>query len=381
MNVSRPYLSVVVPAHQAAGVLPLSLAGLRDSELPRQCWELIVVDDASEDDTSLVAAEYADAVIRLPCKPRGPAYTRNRGCEASQGEILVFVDSDVVVHAETLSQFAALFAADPDLAAAFGSYDSRPTGSGVVSQYRNLMHHYVHQRGGGEAETFWAGCGAVRREVFMAVGMFDEWHYPRPQIEDLELGRRMCRSGHRILLCPEIQGTYLKRWTIGNMLATDLKDRGVPWMQLLLQEGAAAASATLNVRATDRWCTALIGAALLSVAAAIALWMTPPLLVAVGAPAVVVFLNRAFYAFLRRERGVLFAAAAIPLHLLYYVLNGVSVIVGSLVYTLFGGPLPSDDASAQEAIGIRTWPPGPRPPASGFWNPPDHGKGRGAHRP
>ena len=72
----RPFMSVIVPAHNAAGMLPRSLGGLRNSDLPRDRWELIVVDDGSTDETSLIAARYADTVVTLPGRahgPRGPA--------------------------------------------------------------------------------------------------------------------------------------------------------------------------------------------------------------------------------------------------------------------------------------------------------------------
>ena len=58
----------------------------------------------------------------------------------------------------------------------------------MVSQYRNLLHHFVHQHGHAEASTFWAGCGAIRRAAFDAVGGFDAARFPRPSIEDIELG-------------------------------------------------------------------------------------------------------------------------------------------------------------------------------------------------
>ena len=69
MRPPRPYLSVIVPAHQSADILPKSLAALRASDLPREGWELIVVDDASTDDTALVAARYADTVVQLAGNP------------------------------------------------------------------------------------------------------------------------------------------------------------------------------------------------------------------------------------------------------------------------------------------------------------------------
>jgi len=200
----RPLLSVVVPAHNGTKVLPLSLPALAASDLPRACWELIVVDDASGDATAEMAASYADLVVRLAGAPHGPAYARNRGVEVARGDVVAFIDADVVVHPDTLRRIAWQFANDPELGAVFGSYDDRPPSPGLVSQYRNLLHHYHHQENPGEAETFWAGCGAVRTSVFREAGMFDEWHYRRPSIEDIELGHRIRRLDRRILLRPEI---------------------------------------------------------------------------------------------------------------------------------------------------------------------------------
>jgi glycosyltransferase involved in cell wall biosynthesis len=187
----RPLMSVVMPAHNAAGMLPRTLAALRNSDLPRSRWELIVVDDGSGDETSLIAARYADTVVTLPGKASGPAYARNRGFEVSRGDIIVFIDADCIVHPDTLSRFEEFLGSDPDLGAIFGSYDDKPPASGLMSQYRNLVHHYVHHQNAGEVETFWAAAGAIRRDVFAEVGMYDEWHYSKPQIEDIELGARI----------------------------------------------------------------------------------------------------------------------------------------------------------------------------------------------
>jgi glycosyltransferase involved in cell wall biosynthesis len=364
---SLPFLSVIVPAHQGAKVLPHSLAALEASDLPRECWELIVVDDASHDDTSLIAARYADTVIRLPGTPNGPAYARNRGFEASRGEILVFIDADVAVHTDTLRRFALLFAHDAELGAAFGSYDPEPVGPGLVSQYRNLLHHYVHQQSVGEAETFWAGCGAIRRDVFRDVGLFDEWHFPRPQIEDIELGRRIRRSGYRVLLRPEIQATHLKEWTFRQVVTTDFTSRGVPWMRLLLQEGRSAASQALNLSIVAKLCTALVGLGLAALVAALLLQARWALLLAGVAFLVVVLLNAGFYTFLWRVRGAWFTLRAIPLHLLYYFINGLSAISGWALHHLVGAPRPSHEVAARSAMGVKTWPPTPARPTSSVW--------------
>jgi GT2 family glycosyltransferase len=361
-------MSVIVPAYRGATVLPLSLSALLRSELSREAWELIVVDDGSPDETAVVAARYADTVVRLPRKPSGPAYARNRGVETARGEILVFVDADVCVHRDTLSRMLALFDEHADIAAVFGSYDSTPSHPGVVSEFRNLLHHFVHHRDAGDAETFWAGCGAVRAEVFRSVGMFDEWHYARPQIEDIELGRRLRNGGHRIQLRPEIQGTHLKRWTLKDFLSTDFKHRGVPWTRLLLQEGPNGSSETLNLRVSEKVCTALAGLGWVSVIAALVLASWWPLLaipllsLAIGA------INRAFYQFIARERGLRFAIAMLPLHTLYYGMNVVSAMFGWLLHILLGEPQAPVNVAAGAGMDLKVWPPSPSRPMAGVWS-------------
>ena len=110
----------------------------------------------------------------------------------------------------TRSRASARFRGGPTLTAVFGSYDDAPAEPGVVSQFRNLLHHHVHQQGAGEATTFWAGLGAVRADAFRAAGGFDAERYPLPSVEDIDLGTRLSRNGGRILLDPLIQGTHLK---------------------------------------------------------------------------------------------------------------------------------------------------------------------------
>ncbi len=361
-----PYLSVIVPAHQAVEVLPRCLDAITRSDFPRDRMELIVVDDASSDETALVAAETADRVIRLPGNPRGPAYARNRGVELSRGEVVVFVDSDVLVHPDTLSGFARVLEQRPDVAAVFGSYDDEPEDPGMVSQYRNLLHHYVHLRNAGEAQTFWAGCGAVRKKALEDVGLYDEWHYARPQIEDIELGRRLSRHGHTILLDPTIQGTHLKRWTLWGMLSTDFRHRGVPWMWLILHEGSEAASA-LNTRSIEKWSTALMGLSL--AALLLALVTTEPafLALAVIGPAFAMLANARLFGYLARKRGITFAAGAIPLHMGYYVVNSLSVIWGWAMRHLWGEPQPPEDVAALSQLGLSIWPPPPTKPHKGVW--------------
>jgi glycosyltransferase involved in cell wall biosynthesis len=364
---TSPYLSVIVPVHKGGTTLTRSLQALCESTLPREQWELIVVDDASHDDTDLMAAEYADVVIRLPGKPHGPAYARNRGSESARGEVIVFVDADVMVHADALMQFAAIFADGADVGAVFGSYDVNPPAPGFISQYRNLLHHYHHQINSGDAQTFWAGCGAVRAEVFRDAGMYDEWRLPRPQIEDIELGNRIHALGHRILLRPEIQCAHLKRWTLRGMIRTDLKDRGVPWARLLVAQGTSLQSNALNLKMREKVCTALVWLMLAAIGAALVLRRAEPAWAGAGALGIVLLLNRELYAFFERTRNLWFALRVIPVHVLYYCLNGVAAALGWLLHELLGGPAPDPSVEALAEVGVETWPPVPVKRTSGWW--------------
>jgi GT2 family glycosyltransferase len=359
MTVQRPHLSVIVPVHRGERLLPLSLGALDASLLPRDRWELVVVDDASPDGTAIVAAEYADTIVRLSGRPHGPAYARNRGFEVARGDVIVFIDADVCVHPDTLGRFADAFEKNPNVGAVFGSYDDRPAALGFISQYRNLLHHYHHQINGGNAETFWAGCGAVRADVFAAADKYDEWHFPRPQIEDIELGHRITALGHPILLRPEIQCTHLKQWTFRSMIRADLHDRGVPWARLLVAQGTALKSNSLNLRTIEKISTALIWSTLVLLVSAVALRQAALLIVALFCLSPVVFVNRPLYAFFDRVRGPWFALRVIPVHVLYYVLNGVAAGFGWFLHELLGGPSPDPIVQATSEIGLKTWPPVP----------------------
>jgi glycosyltransferase involved in cell wall biosynthesis len=321
-------LSVIVPVLNGAEVLPLCLGSLAASDFPRSQWELIVVDDASADDSAGVAARYADQVLVLQGEARGPASARNHGAKIARGRQLVFVDADVRVHVDALRLISELFEQQPDLGGAFGAYDANPPARGLISQYRNLLHHYVHTHEAGEAETFWAGLGAIRAEVFWKTGGFDAQRYHRPQIEDIELGYRIRALGYRIMLQPEIQGTHLKRWTLPGLIATDVRDRGIPWMRLLRQRPPL--SATLNLRPAEKTYTAAVALASACLLAAVVSldgrWLIPALAgygIALGG-------NAPLLAWFARQRGWWFALRIVPLRLLYYALNVVSVVLGLL---------------------------------------------------
>jgi GT2 family glycosyltransferase len=259
----------------------------------------------------------------------GPAAARNRGAALGSAEIVVFVDSDVEVHPDALRRLREALEADPELAAVFGAYDEHPAAPSDVSRFRNLLHHHIHVSSPGPAATFWAGLGAIRRDAFEAAGGFDEDRFPRPSIEDVELGMRVRAAGARIELVPSARGTHLKRWTLRSMLRTDFAARGVPWVALMLERGDAGRS--LNLGPRQRIAAA---AAVLAVLAAAARRprLVAAALVAMAAP------NARFYALLRRRGGVRLVLAGLPLHLAHHLAAAASVPAGIALWIGRGRP-------------------------------------------
>jgi len=268
-----------------------------------------------------VAGEPPDETIVVTHAPRsGPAAARNEGVRQAAGDVVVFVDADVLVHDDSFRRIRAAFAADPGLVAVFGSYDDRVATTGVVAGFRNLLHHTVHQRSAGPASTFWAGLGAVRIDAFRAAGGFDEERYPVASIEDVELGGRLAGLG-RLVLDPELRGTHLKEWTLRSMVTTDYARRGVPWVALMTERRAVPA--TLNLGARERLS---VGAALAATAAGAAQRRT----LAATAVAAMVALNRDLYSTVGRRLGVRGLLAAIPLHVIHQLVAVAAVPAGIL---------------------------------------------------
>lgn len=327
---ARPTISAVMPAFRAAGLLGRVLTPLLEMRAAGEIEEVILVDDVSPDDTAQRAREMGATVLVMP-ENGGPGAARNLAARHAAGEILWFVDSDVIAWPGGPAEIRAAFA-EPGVEAVFGSYDETPDGTPWFSRYKNLMHRFYHQSGRREAQTFWAGCGAVRAKTFRAVGGFDVETYRVPSIEDIELGYRIRRAGGRILVAPDLLGKHLKVWTIRNAIHTDIFRRALPWARLMIaREGVTD---DLNTSLAERGRAGLAGLFLLSLLA-LPLWPSAwPAPLALGALAVLA--NLRLLRFFARHGGAGFAAAALLYHQLYYVYSASAFAWCLLEYHVLG---------------------------------------------
>lgn len=320
-------VGVVVPATDAAPFLRRCLASIAD------------------------AADGPDDVIVIDRPGISVVEARNTGASRAASDVLVFIDSDVLVHADAFTRIRAAFAIDPQLDGLIGSYDDRPPAPGAVSGFRNLLHHHIFASAEGPVATFWTGLGAVRRGTFEAAGGFDDGlRWPphsgdrRDFMADVALGVKLTDAGCRIVLDPQLQGTHLKHWSLPQMMYTDFLLRGVPWVRLLLSRGRAPVHLNLGWRHRISALASLLGAGAVA-------RRRPG---RAGAMAIVlVALNHRFYALLLRRRGPGEAAAGVVVHMIHHLTSLASALAGLLIH-LFERPKASAAGGAPTIETIRS---------------------------
>lgn len=233
MMTASPTVSVVLPVHRVGPDVRRCLEAIV-AAYPAPL-EFIVVVDGADPKVMELARPYASHLISLN-RRGGPARARNVGAAAAVGDVLLFIDADVVVGHDIIDRVRDYLQDHPNVAALIGSYDDEPGAHNFLSQYKNLLNHFVHQRSAREGYTFWGACGAIRRETFQNLGGFDE-SYAEPSVEDIELGYRLLAAGDRVHVLPELQVKHLKRWNARSLIHTDIVRRAVPWSELIVSAG------------------------------------------------------------------------------------------------------------------------------------------------
>jgi GT2 family glycosyltransferase len=322
-NFSSLSISVIIPVFNGGKAFSHCLASLKNSSLSP--LEVIVVVDGNDNESYQIAQEFRVKVLQLKTN-QGPATARNRGAEIAKGDIIFFMDADVTIHHDTLEKIIKVFNCDPSLSALIGSYDDCPGASNFLSQYKNLFHHYNHQIGSEEASTFWGACGAIKRDIFLKIGGFDE-NYRFPSIEDIELGYRLKADGYRICLCKDIYVKHLKHWTSYSLLRADFFYRALPWTELIHQNSNFVND--LNLKYSSRFSVILVYILLLLLLVGI-FWFTPLLFGIFIVFFALIFLNLPVYRFFEEKRGFLFTLKVLPWHWFYYFYSGLAFAIGTV---------------------------------------------------
>jgi Glycosyl transferase family 2 len=354
----RP-LSVIVPVRDGTATLASALTAILASELPRDDYELIVVDDASSDGSPEVAARYADTVVRLSGRRSGPAYARNRGAELAQGEVLAFVDADAMVRPDTLPRMLRILSDRPELDAVSASHDRAAAAHNLASQYWNLLLHFGEQRQLGTCGDVASPCAAIGRNTFLSAGMYDEWRFETAPLEGIELGIRLEDSGRDVLSCRDLEIVGLRMWNLRS-LCREVWDRSVLLARSLGYQRTRAGVPSEVTFTLSR--TLMPAFAVLCVVAFSAAFLPRPnvpvkmAIVLLG----VITLNLPAHLFFAKARGIGFAIVVAPLHLLMQAISGLGLCAGWALRDAIGDRTPDAATQAYAEIGVETWPPIPR---------------------
>lgn len=235
--------SVIICSRDRAADLVRTLSSLEGALASATAgWEIVVVDNASSDDTAAAARATLGEDATVVVEERlGLSHARNRGVAEAQGEVLVFIDDDITVDERWVRTYEEIFR-DGSVAAAGGPVETIfPEGSdpdyvrAVMADGGSGTGHYMPDAG--RAEVFpgrepgypRGGNMAIRAAAIEEVGDFNValgWGKHQIPAEETELFARMCAAGHRIWYVPEAQvlhrfqiekvnWAYLKRWHRG----------------------------------------------------------------------------------------------------------------------------------------------------------------------
>ena len=353
---NRLPLSAVVIVRDAAATIDVALGAVLASDMPREHYELIVVDDASSDVSPTIAARYADTVIRLTGAQSGPAYARNRGAEMARGDVVAFLDIDAIVQPRTLPGMLEMLAEHPGLDAIAASHDDNPAARNFASQYWNLLVHFSEHRHTPLEGALTSGCVAIRRSVLFSVGMYDEWRFGPPSLESIELGKRLTRAGSGVMLSGDLRISPLRRWSLPEV-CSEVWNRSSLLARSLGYKRTRLIAPTEVVFTLSQFAApvlAIVGA-LLIFTASFAPHSEMKVLAAAGAAIIVA--NLGVYRFFVRERGIAFTIAVLPVHVLMQCVAAVALCAGRLMRDTVGDRLPDAATQAYAEVGVETWPP------------------------
>lgn len=327
----KPYLSVIIPAYNASRSLSRLLHSLGSSKF--HDFEIIIGDDASHEQLTVRALEPKNAkqafplqVIRLT-QNQGPAAARNAAAKKSRGTVLVFLDADVTVYADTLSKIADKFKEDQDLTAITGVWDKHQHTSDFFPQFKAMRDwsYWTNERDrDGYYYLFSTRVAAIRRAVFTRLGGFNEVFR---QMEDVELTYRIAKR-YAIIFAPDVRvhHEFEGFWPVARKYFW----RSFYWMKLYRVRRRFDPVATTKSESA----TAAMGvAAVCTLGLGIPIVNAPIIAIGTAFLLVHLVLLRKFLWFCYQEKGPVFALKSVAVGLVLYCI----IFLGAAYYRVRSG--------------------------------------------
>ncbi len=220
-------LSVVVATHNRRDLLERVVGAILAQTLPRDRYELILVDDGSTDGTEALGAELArrEGVRYLRQPNRGVAAARNLGIREATGDVVAFTDDDCLVPPDWLERLAEGYARHPEVVGVGGRLVAPPDvlRTRAVARLEDYVARRVYGAGDEEAVSgFECPAGGTnnmsyRRAALIEAGGFDEGFPPFVWGEDADLKLRLTQRGGRLLYIP-VAVVHLRDYRLGPFL-------------------------------------------------------------------------------------------------------------------------------------------------------------------
>ncbi|MBF0503849.1 MAG: glycosyltransferase [Candidatus Omnitrophica bacterium] len=197
----NPFISIIIPARNAQKYIGLCLENLLSQDYPRDKYEIIIIDNASKDQTVDIIKKYP---VKLHSKNNGNiSKLRNWGALQAQGEIFAFIDADCIAPKDWLSRASLLLKLDN--IGATGCWYALPESTTWVERTWDILTR-IRKEKIGPIDWVPSSNFIVHKEIFRQIQGFDEHLITS---EDVDICQRIIKSGRLIYSDPKIAVQHL----------------------------------------------------------------------------------------------------------------------------------------------------------------------------
>ena len=207
-------ISIIIPVYNSSLTLKECMDAVFNSNFKN--FEVIVISDNSSDNSVRIAEKYKCKILELP-ENKGPSFARNEGVKEATGDILLFLDSDVVIKKDALNHINENFL-DNAVDAIQGIYSHKPTYKNMATQYQqSYTLYYIWPESKKYASTLSTCCFAIRKKIFSEFKGFDT-NIKRATCEDEIFGYELINKGYKILILRDLNVEHRVHYTIKHFI-------------------------------------------------------------------------------------------------------------------------------------------------------------------
>jgi len=323
-----PDLSIIIPLYNDEKNINKALDAIFNNTFKN--FEVIIIDDGSTDNSVENIKFYPVKIFRQ--QNFGPAKARNLGVKKANGNIIVFIDSDIIMPAFALQKIHETFANHQDINILGGMPDAINHYHNIISDYENLYIHYQFYRQKNTTTAFYTSLVAIKKDIFNKYNGFNE-QIRMP--EDMELGQRLLSGGYIIYLDKNIKFSHLKNFTCISYIKKQIKKTaGILKIKLRNIKSRAANHKCYDV---SIWFQLGIPASLLiplCLVLAIFIKSLTPIYFAIIIFVGLIFINRKMLIYMYHNRSITFVLAASLILLINYWVYAIGLGYGLAFFIL-----------------------------------------------